>query len=516
MDPSLVNTPDPNQPNGAAILAGAQNAQAAPNAPAPEQQASPMIPQQQPQALPINPALAHAAKAGLGWHALMGTHTEFEDTPNGPVAKQAQNTPGQLFRSILSGAIMGAAAGAQNGESGSGWAAAGRGAGAAQQGAIQEQQRQQQEAQQEFQNKQEVDKAAQQKMLINAQLANMQSETAVRQHTVDLEDKKYHDAHNAASQALLSGLEAAGGVAPVDGKIAESITVPDLVQAYTKDPSIRQAPSGYFRHFIDTTDSSELTYNGEHWVHADGTPANLTNSSTVRVMDVPANAMTTKRPMTGAELNKISGQSLFKPDQTYQVSPIDMDAMNTTRLKNENESARTRQADRQLSIASRANQLEAERQRHAEFDAQRVPIAARKDTLKAQLTAMNNDLSSTPADKQAVQSQIDVLDQQLKDLADQEYPRTGKGKTAEPTKVAAKEAAADPIQATADTLKGKTPHEVKQALDDPKNGVPEAVKPQIWKKLGMSPPSALSPLGQGVAGFVKKAAQVATTGVVTP
>jgi hypothetical protein len=57
--------------------------------------------------------------------------------------------------------------------------------------------------------------------------------------------------------------------------------------------------------------------------------------------------------------------------------------------------------------------------------------------------------------------------------------------------------AVDPIQATVDSLKGKSAHEVAASLDDPKNKVPDAVKAQVWKKLGMQPPSSLSPLGQG-------------------
>ena len=55
------------------------------------------------------------APAPSGWHkalqSLMGSSTQYQQTPNGPVPVQVPNKPGQLFRSILAGAIMGGAAG---------------------------------------------------------------------------------------------------------------------------------------------------------------------------------------------------------------------------------------------------------------------------------------------------------------------------------------------------------------------------------------------------------------------
>ena len=401
---------------------------------------------------------------------------------------------------------------------GGGIGSAAVGAGAAQQQQQQQEDKLQQQSQQQFQNQQEQDKQKQQTTFMNAQMAQMQAETAVRQHTVDLQDKEYHDKHNAASQAMVDGLTAAGGVPPIDGSVPETLSVPDLVAAYTKNPSIRQAPTGYVRHFLDTTDSSEVSFNGTNWVKADGTPEDMTGKSTIKVLDVPADAMKTKRPMTGSELNKIAGQSLFEGDKTYQVSPLDMDAMNNTRLKNENEAARTKAAERQAKIAERSNQLEAERQRHAEFDAQRVAIAAKKASLDTELKGLQNDLAATPQQKADLSAQIAAQDQALQDLADQEYPRTGKGQVAskpEAPKTEANQKVLSALQGVpgvsptaAAAVAAMKPDDIKAFLPTAK--LPDNVKAALYEAIGVLPPSpkktvALNPAGQAIVSGVKAA-----------
>lgn len=133
--------------------------------------APPQIPQQDQsqqapvQSSPVNgqpsPAqqqLAHSALIGHGFKALVssmaGSTTQYQNTPNGPQPVEVPNKPGQFFRNILAGAIMGGVAGGESSQNnaGSGWAAAARGAGAAQQGFQQQQQAREAESQKEFQN----------------------------------------------------------------------------------------------------------------------------------------------------------------------------------------------------------------------------------------------------------------------------------------------------------------------------------------------------------------------------
>lgn len=384
------------------------------------------IPEQPVPTVPVTPALARNAQTGLGWHALMGTHGEIG--PGGTVTQQ-QNTPGQLFRSILAGAIMGAANSyPKQGEAGGFSPAFARGLGAEEQGRKQQDQQLQQQSQQQLENQMAQRREQREQTMMNAQIAQMHAQQIALQHSNDIMDKRFHDERNAAAQTMINTMREAGGVAPVDGAVPENITAPELVQAYSKNPNIRKAPDGYVRHFYDKTDASELTWDDKagHWVTADGDPANMTNNSVVTVMDVPINSMTTKKMTSGADINKAAGQTLVDPDKQYPMAPVDMINLYNQNLKNQQEQARTRVAERQASASERANQLEADRQRHAQFEAQRTAIASKKESLQNQLKDLNADLSATPEQKKAVTDQIAEQDQALQDLADEEYPRTKK------------------------------------------------------------------------------------------
>ena len=489
----------------------APQAPAAPlsTAPAPQTQSPDMsgvqIPQQPVPTVPVNHALIRNATAGAGWHALMGTHGQVG--PNGTVTQQ-QNTPGQLFRSILAGAIMGAASGyPKQGEQGGFGPAFSRGLGAQQAQAQKQGEQLQQQSQQQFENQMAQQREQREQTMMNAQLADMNARQVALQHQNDIMDKKFHDERNNAAQTMINTMKDAGGVAPVDGALPETMTAPELMQAYSKNPGIRNAPSGYVRHFYDKTDASELTWDDKagNWVTADGDPANMTDHSVVTVMDVPVNAMTAKKMTSGADINEAAGQTLVDPDKQYPMAPVDMINLYNQNLKNQQEKTRTQVGERQVAASERANQLEADRQRHAEFEAQRTAIEAKKESLQNQLKEASNDLSTTPAQRQDLVNQIAAQDQALQDLADEEYPRAKKGGAAATPKTP-KTAPPDPIQATVDMLKGKSARDVQAALNDPKNAVPDAIKPQIWKKLGMTPPSALSPMGQAVVGAAKRVA----------
>lgn len=183
-------------------------------------------PQQAAQAATI----ARAAKTGLGFHALMGNHVEYQQTPNGPVPVPTQNKPGQLFRSILAGAIMGGAAGGSNEQNnaGSGWAAAARGAGAARQGAQQQQQQAGQQAQQQWQNSLEAQKANRdqqgfdtEQQVRKAQIAQANAETLRTNIITQGDSLKVHQQVADADKDRISTF-ANAGVKPTFEDIPES------------------------------------------------------------------------------------------------------------------------------------------------------------------------------------------------------------------------------------------------------------------------------------------------------
>lgn len=329
-----------------------------------QQQQSQPAPQQQ-QAPPPSPqqvSIAHDTLFGRAAKMLLGgSEPQYSVDANGnTVQTQGQQAPGQFFKNVLSAAILGGAAGA-NGNPAQGIAGGLVRGGAA---GIQQQQQQDQQArlqaQQDFKNQQQVGQQSREAMLTNAQVQNMHSEMVARDRRSDLEGQEAHDKHNAASAALAGNLISAGGTAaviPVNGEAKSSFTAPDLAAAYVKDPSILKGPQGFVRHFIDTTDSSELDFNGKNWVDASGDPVNMSDKTTVKAIDVPVDAMKTKVTTNGAAVNAAYGGKLVDPTKDYQMSPLDMDSLNTRRLKEGRDQAaidqdahRIKQGDEEISL----------------------------------------------------------------------------------------------------------------------------------------------------------------------
>lgn len=156
-------------------------------------------------------------------HALLGSQTEYQQTPNGPVPVQTPNKPGQLFRSILAGAILGAGAGTANAEhnAGSGWNAAGAGAAAVQKNAEVQDQQKQQQAQQQFENQRQVDQDKQQELLRKSSIALNNAQTLRINHELQGQDFDQHVKIAALGRAGVQPFEDAG-IAPVASNISES------------------------------------------------------------------------------------------------------------------------------------------------------------------------------------------------------------------------------------------------------------------------------------------------------
>jgi len=156
-------------------------------------------------------------------HALLGSQTEYNQTPNGPVPVQVQNKPGQLFRSILAGAILGAGAGTANAEhsAGSGWNAAGAGASAVQKNDQQQQQQKQQQAQQQFENQRQVNQDQQEEIRRKAEIALNNAQTLRINKELQGSDFDQHVKVANIGRASVQPFEDAG-INPVASNISES------------------------------------------------------------------------------------------------------------------------------------------------------------------------------------------------------------------------------------------------------------------------------------------------------
>lgn len=164
-------------------------------------------------------------------HALLGSQTEFNQTPNGPVPVQVQNKPGQLFRSILAGAILGAGAGTANAEhsAGSGWNAAGQGAAAAAKGQQEQQQQRAAQAQQQFENQRQANQDTQEEMVRKAQIAEANANTLrINKESQGLDYTQHKEISDAGKAAVQAYDDA--GIHPVAEAIPES-----QMQQYLQD-----------------------------------------------------------------------------------------------------------------------------------------------------------------------------------------------------------------------------------------------------------------------------------------
>lgn len=167
--PERTPVPDPNLPdqgNSVSFAPPQTQQQDAPQTGVVPQQTPPQNPNVSVQQTPQQPTaaqanVAHSAMLGSGFKALLGSHTTYQQTPNGPVPVQKQNSVTDMFRNILAGAIAGGAASGSQNTTGSGWRSAAIGAGAAQNQAQQSAQQAQQQAQQQFGNSLTAQKAQQ-------------------------------------------------------------------------------------------------------------------------------------------------------------------------------------------------------------------------------------------------------------------------------------------------------------------------------------------------------------------
>lgn len=327
----------------------------------PQQQ---LTPQQQAQAADI----AHHSALGKVASVLLGKEVQYKVDPNtgAVIPVKVQRSPGEFMRSLVAGALIGAAAGFQHPQGGFlGGAAQGGAAVIQDQRAWDEQARAQ--ARQSFKDAQDIQQnqrakqaAADEHMVHQATAAHLTAETVAFHHLQDSHDQEALDAKNKAAKIYLQTFEAAGAKPapiPVNGKVPANgaYNASELSAALTKDPKILFGAPGTVRHFVDVNNASDVEYiEGKGWVNASGEPANMTKSTLVKVFDVPEDMFKKQLHHTGSEVNAIVGFPLVPEDQLDHDFSGTLDRwtnLYTTNLKNLNQKA---QADQREGAAAKA------------------------------------------------------------------------------------------------------------------------------------------------------------------
>lgn len=333
--------PDPTSPNPTLQQLGAPS----PNSAAP-------VAQNQPQGTPaqapvINPPSGNVTIPGSGYtppakptrDALLGKlartmlgqdMTYSVDPKTGQtVATPVKQTPGSLWKHMVTGALLGMAAGSQAKDFGGGVA---KGAGATIEANQQADLRRQAAARADFEQQQKIQEAQrqQQTLDLDAKRTNAQVEMYNHQRIIDDANLNLHAADtintmNESATGLKKWIVEQGGqLAPVSGNGAPNGSVA-LSQLYSKHPEQFTPGDGYTRINVTTTDLNGLHDDPEKgWVDAQGNPVNLSDHSTTEIYYVPVSTL--KQPMThtGAEWEKMAPSSFPKgslnPDRNYTLT----------------------------------------------------------------------------------------------------------------------------------------------------------------------------------------------------
>lgn len=312
--------PQPSPSPIATAITGSPNASTGTaTAPAPAPAPKP-TPQQQAAAADTQ----HHSAIGRIASALLGKQRNYsvDPTTGQTVVTETQPKPGDLFRHILAGAILGGAAGASaqtiiRGADGKpmavhagGAAAFGAGARAGMELNEAGEQRRIDAAQQQFKNQQtaraEDERLKDEKTKTAAQLAFWNNEALHHDREANIREAEYHEKHNERMELIRDQATKAGAIdAPIQGNgtVGNGAKFQKL---FTDQPELFAAPDGYNRILTTDTNMDGLTFDPKKgYVDQSGNFVDLKDRTTWYVQFIPQNALKQPMDVKGADLNRV-------------------------------------------------------------------------------------------------------------------------------------------------------------------------------------------------------------------
>jgi hypothetical protein len=303
--------------------------------------------------LPAVPTVAadviHHSMLGRAVSTLMGTTPTYSVDPNtgATVATPTKPQPGDIWRHIVAGAILGGAAGASAPAGTTPLQRTFLGAQASvTQNKIEDQQnfnRTQESAKTQLETK----RVNQELLYQQAQIAHMHKEDLRADAQFDLMNPVHIDSTNNYNTTLENGIKEAGASSVpivvdgqnINGKMDNGAA---FSAAYTKDPSIGEDPRDAngnptaHRVHVQHVDTNGLHYElGKGWVDEKGQNVDMSTRTTHSFYDIPVDTFKQKVPVTHKELNSLAGFKAFpNDDDTAQVSVGDLINMKGTATKN--------------------------------------------------------------------------------------------------------------------------------------------------------------------------------------
>src|SRR2546426_1963938 len=234
--------------------------------------------------------------------------------------KYRQRTPGSFFRSLVAGALIGGAVGAEKPEQGfMGGFARGGAAAIGDQRKMDEVRRAHEG--EDFEHRQKVIKQT-------ADIAHAHIQDVVAVGQMDLMHKDHIDRLNQVSEQTKNAVMAAGGNIPtlqfggkdVNGQQGNGAALRD---AHVDTKLLDKSPEGFHRVHtmkVDTSGLERQVVNGQlQWVDKEGKYVDLADRTTHTFIDVPINAWTEPQPFKGEDLNKMHNTDVYKEGQTYRL-----------------------------------------------------------------------------------------------------------------------------------------------------------------------------------------------------
>lgn len=312
-------------------------------APPPDSSNFPLASRQAPtlQVAPPQPTQPTIAQQVDAHHSAIGRAAKFlfgAPTIDPNTGQATPQRPGQWARSMLAGALLGAAIGSENPRGGFLGGLGRGGAGVEQQQYERAQQRQQQERQQR-QMTLEEQKFAEEKTQHAATLEHWNLENLARGREADYKNREWLEKEEAQEENVQRyAIENGAKLASIPHN-NENGNGPGLMKAMVSNPQAFAAPAGYGRLLTKSFDFSGLDYDAKQGWTEGGKPVNWADHMKWSLYFVPQNTAD-KHPITmsGADWQKYYGVRGLDPTRSYNVESVQhLVAAATSQRKNDRE-----------------------------------------------------------------------------------------------------------------------------------------------------------------------------------
>jgi hypothetical protein len=396
-----------------------------PNTPAPTK------PQVQLQPVPVVPPhVGRLAQFGHLASSLLGKQYDYQVDPKTgqTIQTEIKQKPGDVFRHIVAGAILGGAlgAGADPAKMPAGEVAKAGGPEANDQRRAQ--------AQKQFENQTKVRTEDREDTLTKAQIAHMHVQDLHADAQMDLMQQEHIDKQNQFNNSVLDVAKEKG----TPSRILVNGTDINATQnkgkafaaAYTKNPRAFDAPEGYYRIHSQTVDNSGLTYKvGTGWVDAEGKPVDMAERTTHHFYDIPKSVMSEHIQKTGKEWNSIAGYKAFPDDDKMHDGTLqDLMGLKTAAVKNSMEQNKADLERQQIKLEMERVKLESQRVKSEVDKGNRTDMLAAYESNKLLIDSARARLKDaefgSPEEKKQAIDDLNEATSNMKYIQEKLYPKT--------------------------------------------------------------------------------------------